>query len=88
GYGDVVPKSALGKLLSVPLLMFGLLLIALPSFVLGRNFAIVYDAMVHTIPQAPTPADSPPPSPRRGGGVLTPVDEADSVPLLPVTAPA
>ncbi|KAL1411194.1 hypothetical protein Q8F55_002145 [Vanrija albida] len=86
GYGDVVPKSALGKLLSVPLLMFGLLLIALPSFVLGRNFAIVYDAMVHVVPQVPTPDDSPPPSPRRGG-VLTPVDEADSVPLLPVTAP-
>lgn len=45
GYGDVVPRSFLGKLLTVPLLMFGLLLIALPSFVLGRNFAIVFDAM-------------------------------------------
>jgi potassium voltage-gated channel Shal-related subfamily D protein 2 len=45
GYGDVVPRSSLGKLLSMPLLMFGLLLIALPSFVLGRNFAIVFDAM-------------------------------------------
>jgi hypothetical protein len=45
GYGDVVPRSMLGKLLTVPLLMFGLLLIALPSFVLGRNFAIVFDAM-------------------------------------------
>jgi voltage-gated potassium channel Kch len=45
GYGDVVPRSSLGKLLTVPLLMFGLLLIALPSFVLGRNFAIVFDAM-------------------------------------------
>lgn len=46
GYGDVVPRTALGKILSVPLLLFGLLLIALPSFVLGRNFAIVYDAMM------------------------------------------
>lgn len=45
GYGDVVPRSFLGKLLTMPLLMFGLLLIALPSFVLGRNFAIVFDAM-------------------------------------------
>ena len=51
GYGDVVPRSMLGKLLTVPLLMFGLLLIALPSFVLGRNFAIVFDAMNK---QAPT----------------------------------
>jgi potassium voltage-gated channel Shal-related subfamily D protein 2 len=47
GYGDVVPRSFLGKLLTTPLLMFGLLLIALPSFVLGRNFAIVFDAMNH-----------------------------------------
>ena len=47
GYGDVVPRSFLGKLLTMPLLMFGLLLIALPSFVLGRNFAIVFDAMAN-----------------------------------------
>lgn len=52
GYGDVVAKTALGKILSVPLLLFGLLLIALPSFVLGRNFAIVYDAMVSFQEQA------------------------------------
>ncbi len=52
GYGDVVPKTALGKMLSVPLLLFGLLLIALPSFVLGRNFAIVYDAMMSLQAQA------------------------------------
>lgn len=35
----------MGRLITVPLLVFGLLLIALPSFVLGRNFAIVFDAM-------------------------------------------
>ncbi|ORY25736.1 hypothetical protein BCR39DRAFT_471139 [Naematelia encephala] len=52
GYGDVVPRSSLGKLLTVPLLMFGLLLIALPSFVLGRNFAIVFDAMTTQAPSA------------------------------------
>jgi hypothetical protein len=51
GYGDVVPRTAFGKILSVPLLLFGLLLIALPSFVLGRNFAIVYDAMLSIVGQ-------------------------------------
>lgn len=51
GFGDVVPRSSLGKLLTVPLLMFGLLLIALPSFVLGRNFAIVFDAMTKRAPK-------------------------------------
>jgi voltage-gated potassium channel Kch len=49
GYGDVVPRSFLGKVLTVPLLMFGLLLIALPSFVLGRNFAITFDEMASTV---------------------------------------
>lgn len=45
GYGDIVPRSFLGRLLSVPLLLFGLLLIALPSFVLGREFATVWEHM-------------------------------------------
>lgn len=44
-YGDLTPRSILGRLFTIPLLVFGLLLIALPSFVLGRNFAIVFDAM-------------------------------------------
>jgi len=52
GYGDVVPRSSLGKVLTIPLLMFGLLLIALPSFVLGRNFAIVFDVMTRQAQKA------------------------------------
>ena len=35
----------LGRLLTVPLLICGLLLIALPSFVLGREFSIVWEMM-------------------------------------------
>lgn len=49
GYGEIIPRSVLGRLFTVPLLVFGLLLIALPSFVLGRNFAIVFDAMQHQL---------------------------------------
>ncbi|KAB5594261.1 Potassium voltage-gated channel family protein [Ceratobasidium theobromae] len=45
GYGDITPRSFLGRMLSVPLLLFGLLLIALPSFVLGREFATVWEHM-------------------------------------------
>ncbi|KAG8924171.1 hypothetical protein FRC02_010610 [Tulasnella sp. 418] len=45
GYGEMIPRSFLGRLLTVPLLVFGLLLIALPSFVLGREFASVWEAM-------------------------------------------
>lgn len=50
-YGELIPRSILGRLFTVPLLVFGLLLIALPSFVLGRNFAIVFDAMSNQIKQ-------------------------------------
>ncbi|WWD10372.1 hypothetical protein V865_008507 [Kwoniella europaea PYCC6329] len=59
GYGEITPKSFLGKLITVPLLMFGLLLIALPSFVLGRNFAIVFDAMTKQVPKPPSNMTSP-----------------------------
>lgn len=45
GYGDTAPQSFLGKIITVPLLVFGLLLIALPTFVLGREFSAVWDMM-------------------------------------------
>ncbi|KAI6128760.1 hypothetical protein EDD17DRAFT_1739310 [Pisolithus thermaeus] len=56
GYGEITPRSFLGRLVTVPLLMFGLLLIALPSFVLGREFSIVWESMAkhEADPQATT----------------------------------
>ncbi|KAG6855455.1 hypothetical protein H0H87_002621 [Tephrocybe sp. NHM501043] len=39
GYGEITPRSFLGRLITLPILMFGLLLITLPSFVLGREFS-------------------------------------------------
>lgn len=45
GYGEITPRSFLGRLITVPLLVFGLLLIALPTFVLGREFSMVWDLM-------------------------------------------
>jgi hypothetical protein len=39
GLGDVWPQTVPGKMLSFPLMLFGLLIIALPSIVLGKNFA-------------------------------------------------
>lgn len=39
GLGDIHPKTTLGRTFSVPLMMFSLLIIALPSIVIGRNFA-------------------------------------------------
>ncbi|KAL7411694.1 hypothetical protein BDY24DRAFT_416920 [Mrakia frigida] len=48
GYGEITPRSTLGRLVTIPLLVFGLLLIALPSFVLGRNFSSVWEAVRHS----------------------------------------
>ncbi|KAL5498079.1 hypothetical protein ACEPAH_2209 [Sanghuangporus vaninii] len=54
GYGDLTPRSFLGRLLTVPLLVFGLLLIALPSFVLGREFSKLWDAHARDSARVPT----------------------------------
>ncbi|KAI8069459.1 hypothetical protein BC940DRAFT_236916, partial [Gongronella butleri] len=45
GYGDMVPTTFIGKLVTFPAMMFGVLLIALPSIIVGRNFTIVWEAM-------------------------------------------
>lgn len=39
GLGDVYPKTVSGRIITFPVMMFGLLIIALPSIVIGRNFA-------------------------------------------------
>ena len=41
----MTPRSFLGRLITLPLLLFGLLLIALPSFVLGREFSMIWNDM-------------------------------------------
>jgi hypothetical protein len=86
GYGDVVPRTAIGKILSVPLLLFGLLLIALPSFVLGRNFAIVHDAMVGVVGQPGKNSPHQRLSEEEELPETTPVDYNPSAPLLPLPA--
>ncbi|KAI7885840.1 voltage-gated potassium channel [Lichtheimia hyalospora FSU 10163] len=45
GYGDMVPATFIGKLVTFPAMLFGVLLIALPSIIIGRNFTIVWEAM-------------------------------------------
>ncbi|KAF6750586.1 hypothetical protein DFP72DRAFT_1139392 [Ephemerocybe angulata] len=45
GYGEITPRSFLGRLITLPILVFGLLLITLPSFVLGREFSLVWTQM-------------------------------------------
>ncbi|KAJ6453484.1 hypothetical protein C8R47DRAFT_1168122 [Mycena vitilis] len=52
GYGEITPRSFLGRLVTLPLLVFGLLLIALPSFVLGREFSLVWERMAHDSPHS------------------------------------
>ncbi|PFH49492.1 hypothetical protein AMATHDRAFT_63056 [Amanita thiersii Skay4041] len=45
GYGEITPRSTLGRLITLPILVCGLLLITLPSFVLGREFSLVWERM-------------------------------------------
>ncbi|KAL1921866.1 uncharacterized protein VTP21DRAFT_10508 [Calcarisporiella thermophila] len=45
GYGDMVPTTFVGKLITIPAMLFGILLIALPSIIVGRNFSIVWEIM-------------------------------------------
>ncbi|RKP27379.1 hypothetical protein SYNPS1DRAFT_21076 [Syncephalis pseudoplumigaleata] len=45
GYGDMVPQTFIGKLIAFPAMMMGILLIALPSIIVGRNFTIVWETM-------------------------------------------
>ncbi|KAL0093837.1 hypothetical protein F4703DRAFT_1831888 [Phycomyces blakesleeanus] len=45
GYGDMVPATFIGKLITFPAMMFGVLLITLPSIIVGRNFTIVWETM-------------------------------------------
>jgi potassium voltage-gated channel Shal-related subfamily D protein 2 len=49
GYGEITPRSFLGRLITVPILMFGLLLITLPSFVLGREFSLAWERMTRKL---------------------------------------
>ncbi|KAJ1963644.1 hypothetical protein IWQ62_003152 [Dispira parvispora] len=45
GFGDSTPKTVWGKLMTFPLVMIGVLLIALPSIIVGREFTVVWQAM-------------------------------------------
>ena len=66
GYGDLTPRSFLGRLITIPLLVFGLLLIALPTFVLGREFSLVWEMMKENQVRPPSPHPRPHiPTPRQ-----------------------
>ncbi|KAI9164290.1 hypothetical protein H9P43_008119 [Blastocladiella emersonii ATCC 22665] len=45
GYGDMVPQTFVGKVIAFPAMMCGILLIALPSIIVGRNFTVVWEHM-------------------------------------------
>jgi len=46
GYGDVVPTQPFGKVLGGLVMIFGIVVIALPITVIGSNFATIYKKMV------------------------------------------
>lgn len=54
GLGDIHPKTVLGKAIATPLMMLSLLIIALPSIVIGRNFAESWAWLRSTRPARPS----------------------------------
>jgi len=45
GFGDMVPTTFVGRLIAIPAMMCGILLIALPSIIVGRHFTTVWEVM-------------------------------------------
>ena len=43
GYGDLYPTTAPGYAITVVVMLFGLILTALPVAIIGGNFAVVYE---------------------------------------------
>lgn len=54
GFGDIVPLTVFGKILTVPLMMCGILFIAFPSIIVGKNFADAWVSMKCSSLQAET----------------------------------
>ena len=46
GYGDVVPTQAFGQVIGGVVMIFGIVVIALPITVIGSNFATIYKSHV------------------------------------------
>jgi len=82
GYGEIIPRSVLGRLITVPLLMFGLLVVALPSFVLGRNFSVVWEAMRRKMEQSERARDQETEYENVGNGVVEIETESAALEVL------
>mmetsp|Transcript_24072 Transcript_24072/g.63477 ORF Transcript_24072/g.63477 Transcript_24072/m.63477 type:complete len:1013 (-) Transcript_24072:214-3252(-) len=63
GYGDFVPVTPIGKMIGITCFYIGVVFLALPISVLGRNFDIVYNRML--VQQKLDEANAPKPPLRR-----------------------
>ena len=73
GYGDISPVTPLGKFLTVPIIVAGLLFMAMPISIVGNNFTVIWEERQVCLPPNPsraqfqvptrTPARTPTPTP-------------------------
>ena len=80
GYGDISPVTPLGKFLTVPIIVAGLLFMAMPISIVGNNFTVIWEErqvclapnpsraqfQVPTRTPARTPTATPCPNPEPG----------------------
>lgn len=57
GYGDMYPTRWYGRLLGMVVMVFGIIVIALPITVIGSNFHAIYDEHNKSKKQASTHED-------------------------------
>ncbi|KAI9218801.1 hypothetical protein BC828DRAFT_197068 [Blastocladiella britannica] len=43
GYGDIIPMTAIGRVIASAVMLIGILLIAIPSILVGRNYVVVFE---------------------------------------------
>ena len=63
GYGDLYPVSPVGKFLTVPIIVAGLLFMAMPISIVGNNFTVIWEERQVPYPQA-QPQSQPYPQPQ------------------------
>jgi hypothetical protein len=93
GFGDVYPRTVAGQIVGEMTMVFGILLIALPVAIIGRNFQEVYDTMEYKkaqaelmqLPSSPLSTEDPP---SMAGAMSETMKRVSDIPVIAVQTSA